>query len=248
MNSGRPLVRIAHAYGNSRASLRRALATPIDMIEADIWFRVSEVWVRHERRLGPLPLLADHWGPASHSAGPYAVTVWPGYYIRPDVHPLTLGELLDTAVGQRRLLLDVKGSNEGAENDTFAAAVVQQVSKHGSQKKVVVCGQNWTMLNRLREWAPWLEVRYSIERPWQWEKFLDMATSDDTVHQICMDHQLLNEEKARFLAEKGVDVYCWTVDDPVEAKRLVAAGVDGIISNNLALLGSLGGSPTAVGS
>ena len=52
-------VRIAHAYGNSRAALRRALAADIDMIEVDIWYRGGDVYARHARRLSPLPLLAD---------------------------------------------------------------------------------------------------------------------------------------------------------------------------------------------
>jgi glycerophosphoryl diester phosphodiesterase len=35
-------------------------------------------------------------------------------------------------------------------------------------------------------------------------------------------------------------VFCWTVDDPAEARRLLALGVDGITSNSIPLLEQLG--------
>jgi len=43
----------------------------------------------------------------------------------------------------------------------------------------------------------------------------------------------------RYIEEQGVDIFCWTVDDLSEARRLLAAGADGIISNDLELLDEL---------
>jgi len=67
-----------------------------------------------------------------------------------------------------------------------------------------------------------------------------MVGEDERVRRVCIEHRFLNEERARFLDEQGVDVFCWTVDDGEQARRLVAAGVDGIISNDLGLLAKLG--------
>src|SRR5439155_765309 len=55
---GRPL-RIAHAYGNTRARLEVAVASAADLIEADVWYRAGKLWVRHEARMTPFPLLVD---------------------------------------------------------------------------------------------------------------------------------------------------------------------------------------------
>ena len=56
---------------------------------------------------------------------------------------------------------------------------------------------------------------------------------------VCIEHRFLNEERVRYIEEQGVDIFCWTVDDLTEARRLVAAGADGIISNDLELLAEL---------
>ena len=66
-----------------------------------------------------------------------------------------------------------------------------------------------------------------------------LVGDDERVRRVCIEHRFLNEERARFLTDQGVDVFCWTVDDPEEARRLTAAGVDGIISNDLDLLAEL---------
>ncbi len=238
MNSDRPPVLIAHAYGNRRDELQQALAAPIDMIEADVWYRGGKLWVRHERRLGPLPLLMDSRMRA-HPPGPLAIPIWPRYFMRPDVNPLSLPELLESARGRRVLLLDVKGSYDAAGDTAFAAALSRQVAQQAMQEQVAVCGQNWLVLNRLRQVAPHLHVHYSIERPDQWQEFLGMIDRDKGAHRICIEHRFVSEDKALLLEGKGIDVYCWTVDNRTEAERLLAAGVDGIISNDLALLASL---------
>ncbi|HEU4759085.1 MAG TPA: glycerophosphodiester phosphodiesterase family protein [Dehalococcoidia bacterium] len=235
MNSGRAPLRIAHGYGNSRTALDLALAAEVDMIEADIWYRAGRVWVRHERRLGPLPILADQRSKGCRYLGRWAVTVWPNHYLRPEIDALYLEELVERVDGRRRLLLDVKGSYEGKAADAFVSVLAGLPAEQAA-----VCGQVWGMLDRLRERAPHLPVRYSIERRSQWERFLRLLATDGGAGRVCIQHRFMDEAKARYLGEKGVDVYCWTVDDRDEAERLVAAGVDGIISNDLELLASLG--------
>lgn len=231
-------VRIAHAYGNSRGLLRRALAADIDMIEADIWYRSRDIWVRHERRLAWLPLLIDRQM-RGHRLLPLSLTLWRGYYLRPEIPALKLGDLLHTVAGKKRLLLDVKGRYRPRQALAFARTLAARITEHGAEAWTAICGQEYAVLDCLRRVAPHLEVRYSIERPDQWRVFKRLAERDSTVRAVCMHHRFLTAKRARLLEERGIDLYCWTVDDAAEARRLAQEGVDGIISNDLRLLAAL---------
>ena len=48
---------------------------------------------------------------------------------------------------------------------------------------------------------------------------------------IC--YPALNEENISLLKQEGIEINCWTCDDPAEAERLIALGVDFITSNIL---------------
>jgi len=236
-------VRIAHAYGNTRARLKQAMESAADMVEADVWYRAGKVWVRHEPRMRPLPLLVDK-RMRRHSLPPWSLPLGRRWYVRLDVDGLKLDELIETLAGAKGLLVDVKGSHPGKENREFATALVRTVREHGAESAVAICGQYWAVLDDVRREAPDLEVRYSVERTFQWEKFMRLVGDDERVRRVCIEHRFLNEERVRFLEEQGVNVYCWTVDDREEARRLAAAGADGIISNDLELLAELAGPVT----
>lgn len=233
----RRVVRIAHAYGNRRDLLERALAADIDMIEVDMWYRAGDLEIRHERRLGSLPILYDR-RMRSHRRGSFAIPIG-RYYVRPDLGTMHLGELLERTAGKKRLLLDVKGHYRSPELDGYVECLVRHVREHQAEGWVAVCGQTYSVLHRLREVAPDIEVRYSIERPYQWERFLVLMDGDPPARSVCIAYRFIDAEKARVIEENGVDLYCWTVDNRDDARRLVMQGVDGIISNDLALLGEL---------
>jgi glycerophosphoryl diester phosphodiesterase len=235
--SGRPVIRIAHAYGNRRDTLREALAAAVDMIEADIWYQRGKIVVRHERRLGWLPVLADRRPRGVRRIGPWALPLPGRRYLRLDVNPISPGELLETAAS-KRLLLDVK-AHDPRPAERFAAEIAREIERFGATDRVAVCGQFWPVLDRLREVAPEVEVRYSMERPEQWQRYVEMAKDDAGARGVCIQHRLLDEERRSLLAGSGASVYCWTVDDEDVARTLVEQGVDGIISNDLQLLGEL---------
>lgn len=48
---------------------------------------------------------------------------------------------------------------------------------------------------------------------------------------ISLHFSIISSEVMKRAAEKGLDVYAWTVDDPAEAKRLTALGVKAITTN-----------------
>jgi glycerophosphoryl diester phosphodiesterase len=237
-HSDAPL-RIAHAYGNTRERLKAALDDDaVDAIELDVWYRGGDIWVRHEQRLDPLPLLVDK-RMRGHPLPPLSLPLGKRWYIRLDFKRLKLDDVLTTVAGKKGLLVDLKGSYHAQRNVDFARAVVRTIREHGAESWVSVCGQFWPVLDDVRREAPDLEVRYSVERVYQWEKFMRLVGEDERVRRVCIEHRFLNEERTRFIEDQGVNLFCWTVDDPEKARRLVAAGADGIISNDLGLLAGL---------
>jgi glycerophosphoryl diester phosphodiesterase len=234
---GRPL-RIAHAFGNRRDRIESAIAADVDFIEADLWYRAGDIWVRHERRLGFLPLLYDRKPPGIKSFGPWALTVFPNYYIRLDVRPLRLAELLKATRDRRRLLLDLKDHLSPDRARAYGEALLGALREAGCAESSIVCGQT-DALDGVRQVAPDLDVRYSIERQQQWDAFLRRLDADPALRGVCLHHEFLTDPVARLLEERGLEVFCWTVDEREKARRLVALGVDGIISNDLTLLAGL---------
>lgn len=237
--NGEPPLRIAHAYGNRRDRIEAAASADIDFLEADLWYRAGEVWVRHERRLGFLPLLCDRRPPGVDSVSPWALTVFSRHYVRLDVNPLRLRELLERTQGRRGLLLDLKGSYRGDGARAYARTLARILVQAQGQKQVIVCGQI-EVLDEVREVAPHLDVRYSIEKHRHWQALLRRLEAGVHLRGVCMAREFLTDEIVEFLEEKGLQVFCWTVDEPAEARRLLALGIDGIISNNIPLLEQLG--------
>jgi glycerophosphoryl diester phosphodiesterase len=237
--NGARALRIAHAYGNLRDKIETAAAADVDFIEADLWYRAGEVWVRHERRLGCLPLLYDRRPVGVESVGPWAIPLFARYYLRLDVDPLRLTELLGTTRGRRRLLLDIKDKLDEEDGRAYAGVLVRILAEAGCEESAILCGQTAT-LDSVREIAPQLDVRYTVEKQGQWDGFLRRLDTDRGLRGVSMYYKFLSDPVARFLEENGLEVFCWTVDDPEEARRLVALGADGITSNSIPLLEELG--------
>ena len=200
--------------------------------------------MRHEKRLDPLPLLVDK-RMRGHSLPPLSLPLGKRLYVRLDVNGLKLAEVLQEVSGSKLLLVDLKGSYHAHRNLEFAQTLVRTILEHAAEGWTTVCGQFWPVLDDVRREARNIDVRYSIEHVNQWEKFMRLVGEDERVRKVCIEHRFLNEERVRYIEEQGVDIFCWTVDDLTEARRLVAAGADGIISNDLKLLDELHGGTQA---
>lgn len=235
MSTATPL-RIAHGYGNHWDLLDKALVGPVDYVEADVWYRGGQLWVRHERRLGSLPLLYDNHSRPRTLIGPGSFSIGP-WYIRPDLKPIGLPELLERVRGKRGLLLDLKGRYRRIDETAFVETLARLLAQHSLEGEAYLCGQNWSLLDKLRSLSPQLRVCYSIERPFQWQAFSPRLAAGPRVDGLCLHRTLIDAERTHQL--RGIEVFSWTVNDPQEARRLLALGVTGIISDDLALLGSL---------
>jgi len=232
------LVRIGHAYGNTRHSIDLACAAAVDSIEADLWYRDGAIYARHDRRLSPLPLVVDR-KMRGHPLPPYSIQLIKGYYVRPDVNPIKLPELLERTQAGPRLLLDIKGGHDDAYARAFARLLAKQIRGASASDRVEVCGQLWPVLTHVGSEAPEIHRRFSIETPNQWSEFLQMTNRQRRTYDVCIEHRFLTDERLTLLKKQGSSVYTWTVDRRDVAQALVERGVNGIISNSLQLLSSI---------
>ena len=230
-------VRIAHGFGNSRPRLSRALSGPVDLIETDVRFQDGRMVVRHERKLGPLPVLIDektslHIG-SEHG---WRLPLW-RWFIALQRNPLALREVLAKAKDRRGLLLDLKGEYGGREK-ALAQALAEMLERMGMEEQATICGLNWPLLGHLRAAAPHLKIHYSIASADQFKAFQAMLERDP-IRRICLNHSLVEEPLIERLKGLGMTIYTWAVDDLPRAHELLELGIDGIISNSLELLGLL---------
>lgn len=233
--AGPAVLRIAHGYGNSRRWLEAALRGPVDMIEADLWYQRGDIWVRHERRLPLLPILYDR-RPAGNSQLPLGGLSLGRWHLRLDIKPIALEELVQAVGDRRQLLLDLKGPNGAVQ--PFINRLVGSLRRFRLEAATQVCG-NWALLDELRRTAPEIKAYYSVGGPAQYNALLLRLAEGDPIGAVCIHHALLNEERARFLQGKKIELFAWSVDDATEARRLMTLGVRGLISYDLGVLGSL---------
>ncbi len=228
---GRPLA-IAHAFGNRRDLLAQALQAGVDMVEADVWLQGGRFWARHERRLGPLPLLLDRRRYASHGLGPWALPLGP-FYLRLELDPLPLEEVLQALRGRALLLWDVKKDLWPGQGRHYARHLGELLARLEAADWVMVCSREWDLLEAAAEAVPGLTVFYTVETPQQWDALLRLPFLPQgvTIH-----HSLADEARTAYLRERGLPFLCWTVDEREEAERLLSLGARGIISNRLGLL------------
>lgn len=214
-----PVTRILHRGGNRRSTFATAAHPAVDALEADAWVHRDELFLHHDRPLGPLPIMLR--GPRP---------------IRRPRDLTTLDELL-SAVGDRvGLVLDLR-SWFGDPAPDLARVLLDMPRR----ERVSVTCEAWPIADRLRAWLPDLTVGYSVRSARQLRSFeRGRAAGTQAPTPVAIRHTLLRDaaDVARVRAAAG-HVTAWTVDDVDRAIELSAWGVDAIVSNRLTVLNAL---------
>ena len=208
---------IAHRAGNRLDRLGEALAAGVDYAEADLWLYRGRLEVRHEKTAGPLPILWDRW------------LLKPGWTPR-----LSLEELLAAIGDGGRLLLDLKGRDEG-----LAEALAKALERAGAVDSVAFTSPTWSYLDRLSELLPEVTRFYtigSLQRLAALRPRLDRRE----IARVAIDSRMLTAEIVAELGGAGVEtITTWAVETPEKAREVLAWGVRGITSDSLPLLVAL---------
>lgn len=220
MTGGRPLV-VAHRAGNDLGMLRAAEALGVDMIESDLHLFRGRIEVRHEKTIGPIPILWERWR-----------------LVRPFSPRLRLMDLLAAVAPTTHLMLDLKGPSSG-----LSRAALDVLQRSFAGRSYTVCARNW-MLLRPFEGIPGVRVIRSIAGPLQLQCLLHGHRR--RLDGVSVDQGLLDARSTARLLDRTGFVLAWGVTADERLRALCSLGVSGFILEEPTLLRSVLNDPGGV--
>jgi glycerophosphoryl diester phosphodiesterase len=212
-------IRIAHRGGNSRPALRRSLDLGLDWVETDIWLLYGRLVARHDRTLWRLPVSYSRRSLQLHLAPAIVLDT----------------VLRATARTSTRVLIDLKGGHPG-----LPAAIVRLLERRDAFERTALCGQEWGPLEEALRINPAVRVFFSLgRRPEQFDAYLARRNAGTAPPLASCFHGMLTPTTVARLKAAGSTVIAWTVDSEARARQLLDWGVDGITSNDYAMLARL---------
>lgn len=202
------VVAIAHRAGNSLAGLHEANHLGADVIECDVHDFRGRLEVRHLKTAGPLPFLWDRWELSSATAP-----------------RLGLAELLEADQHGTTFMLDLKGRSA-----QVGRAVATLLHERGHDRPVWVCGRYWPAVDRVADLEfvrSVLSARNRTELSALQRRLVGPRAPDG----VSVHASLLRADVVRRLHDSVDMVMTWPVNELATLDRVLAWGVDGVISD-----------------
>jgi len=222
----------AYHPGNSRPSFERAIRIGVDRVECDL----------QRSHDGQIVLVHDEKVRTADGARVKVaeLTVAKLADLVPDL--VTLDDLVEIIGGQAPLMLDVKRSG-------YEAEVIAAIHRHNLSTDSSISTTYASTLWRLRRTFPLMRMGLSVG---DWSHLAPSAAGRRVARpalrlvfplglpralgllgasETMLHHRVITGRLVEAIHAAGQRVNAWTVDDEEEMKRMVACGVDGIISN-----------------
>ena len=210
------LLLIAHRAGNDLKLLSKAFAAGVDYAEADVWLYRNRLEVRHNKTLGPIPVLWDRW------------SLRPGWKRR-----LYLSEVIRAANGLGNLYLDLKG-----DENALPAKLISELRLIGASD-LAFSSPVWWYLDELKPEFPKAALFYTVSSVERLEEFRPRLARRE-ISAVAIKNAVVSKDVIRELRDAGVeDITTWGVDTREDARAAFASGLNGVNSKNLELLAGL---------
>jgi glycerophosphoryl diester phosphodiesterase len=142
----------------------------------------------------------------------------------------TLDETLDLTLGKVRLYLEIKDPRAATET-------LRIIRARRRQDDVMLASFDLTLMRQLGEQVRDIELGLILGNEtfnpavrWR-EAFPWLALRRTNYQTLCMHVSLCYGYLARQVKAKGKKLYVWTVDEETQFARMIARGVDGIVTN-----------------
>jgi glycerophosphoryl diester phosphodiesterase len=155
----------------------------------------------------------------------------------------TLEEALDACAD---MWVDVEVKNSPRDPDwdpehALVTPVVECLQAAGLLESALVSSFHAEVLARTRRLAPTLALGWLVEEWMPPEAALAETAAAGYQAFLPPAADLAGDAAPGLIAaahRSGLQLICWTVDDPAEGRRLAAAGIDGVVTNRPDLLGN----------
>ncbi len=229
---GKDIAIIAHrgnsseAPENTFAAFLSAEKTNADFIECDVHLNKEQIpIVIHDRYLcrtinSPYPIAVEEISLnqlESFDAGSWYSEQFKGQKI-----PI-LSTVLNTKFGQTGLFIEVKTGS--APNEIIAQKIIETINKSPS-KTVLIGSMSPEILREVRKISPRQPIIAIIN-----------SISTLKPHRknrpnfYAVESSLISSELVRVIHDEGRLIWAWTVNDPDDARALIAMNIDGIITD-----------------
>jgi hypothetical protein len=146
-----------------------------------------------------------------------------------------LAKIWAASAGAGAIKLDLKESSP-----EFQELLFTFLANRRGQRRVLVVSDDPALLRRLAEREPAVFRIYSVGSANRLRLLDDDPAFTAVIDGVSIRHGLVDEERAARLKARGLLILAWTVNDLERVNELVRLGVDGITTDNLAILRLLG--------
>lgn len=146
-----------------------------------------------------------------------------------------LAKIWIASAGAGAIKLDLKESSPAFQERLFSFLANRQ-----GQRRVLVVSDNPSLLQRLAEREPSAFRIFSVGSADRLRLLDDDPAFAAILDGVSIRESLIDEEHAARLKARGLLIMAWTVNDLERVNELVRLGVDGITTDNLAILQLLG--------
>jgi glycerophosphoryl diester phosphodiesterase len=212
----------AAAPENTMAAVRLAIEQGADWVEIDVQLTATgEVLVFHDRDFKRVAKRAlDLRDARPEDLAEIDIGSWFDPKFSAERTP-TLREVLDTCRGRCGVLIELKYYGEGGP---LEQRVVEEVERAGMVDEVRLMSLDQNSVRKIRKLRP------------EWKVGLLSSVALGDLTRLDVDFLGLNGRAAtpgriRRARESGIDVYVWTVNDPVEMSAMISRGATGLITD-----------------
>ncbi len=227
------------APGNTIESFHAAAAAGVDTVELDvIWLRDAHLPLEQRAPL----VVAHDWGDAERRT-PLKLTEALDAFLEPPLDAIEIDVDIKLPGREEEIVAALR------ERDLIDRAMVSTMEMYSLGRILELepgLRRGWTYPKVTKDWASkrWAKAPMTVALMTMRRRLPGLAAEKLPklgVESMWVYHPLVSRRLARIAELAGVELIAWTVDDLARMRKLVAAGVHGLVSNDPRLFERLEG-------